>query len=54
MVGEQVVNQLEEVLQNVKKLKEESNTNARYWLIVYTKLEDVLVRVKTYCVEEEE
>lgn len=54
MAGEIVVTQLEETLEVVKNLKGNSDTNARYWSVVYTKLEDVLAWVKTYCIEEEE
>lgn len=54
MVGERVVSQLEETIENVKKLKELSDNNARNWAIVNTDLEKVLAYVKTYCVEEEE
>lgn len=49
-----IVGQLAETLQNIKLAKEQSDAKAREWAVAYTKLQDVLAWVKTYCVEEEE
>lgn len=49
-----IVGQLQELIQNVKKAKEEYDGKARNWAVVNTELEKVLAYVKTYCVEEEE
>lgn len=54
METDAIVGQLQELLQNVKTMKENSDSNARYWAVVYTKLEDALAWVKTYCVEDED
>jgi len=48
-----VIWKLEEIIQNVKELKEESDGKARNWAVVNTELEKVLAYVKTYCEEEE-
>jgi len=50
----EIVGKLEELLEEVKKIKEESDAKARYWAMVYTKLEDALAWVKVYCVEDED
>lgn len=49
-----IVGQLTELILNVKKAKEESDTKARNWAVVNTELEKVLAYVKTYCVEDED
>lgn len=49
-----IVGQLQELIQNVKKAKDEYEGKARNWAIVITSLEKVLAYVKYYCVEEEE
>ncbi len=49
-----IVGQLQEIIQNVKKAKEEYEGKARNWAVVNTELEKVLAYVKTYCVEDED
>lgn len=49
-----IVGKLQELLLDIKKTKEESDAKAREWAVAYTKLQDVLAWVKTYCVDEEE
>jgi hypothetical protein len=51
-----LVSTLEDLLQIVKTNKQNADDSeqARHWAIVYTELETVLARVKTYLVTEEE
>lgn len=49
-----IVGQLQELIQNVRKAKDEYDGKARNWAIVITSLEKVLAYVKVYCVEDED